>query len=153
MSRAFVKETDDLAEIVPDRPISTHPNLVTAKGLALIERHLTSSAAEHEAARTAGDHSALARAARELRYWTARRVSAQVVSIPETTAKVRFGNTVTILRQDGRLQTFQLVGEDEADPARNLLSYVSPLACALMGNHAGDVVRVGAWDAEIKKIE
>jgi transcription elongation GreA/GreB family factor len=56
---------------------------------------------------------------------------------------------VTILRQDGRLQTYRLVGEDEADQARNLLSYVSPLARALMGNNAGDVVRVGA---EIKKI-
>jgi transcription elongation GreA/GreB family factor len=59
---------------------------------------------------------------------------------------------VTILRQDGRLQTYRLVGEDEADRARNLLSDVSPLARALMGNSAGDVVRVGAWDAEIKKI-
>jgi Transcription elongation factor, GreA/GreB, C-term len=130
MSRAFVKETD-LEEVVPHRPISSHPNLVTAEGLALIERHLTSAIAEREAAQSAGDHSAFARAAHK------------------TPDEVRFGSIVTILRQDGRLQTYRLVGEDEADQARNLLSYVSPLARALMGNSAGDVVRVGA---EIKKI-
>jgi transcription elongation GreA/GreB family factor len=148
MSRAFVKETD-LEEVVPHRPISSHPNLVTAEGLALIERHLTSAIAEREAAQSAGDHSAFARAARELRYWNSRRGSAQIVATHETTDEVRFGSIVTILRQDGRLQTYRLVGEDEADQARNLLSYVSPLARALMGNSAGDVVRVGA---EIKKI-
>jgi transcription elongation GreA/GreB family factor len=152
MSRAFVKETDDSEEIVPHRPISRHPNLVTAEGLALIERHLTTAVAEREAAQSAGDHSALARAARDVRYWTSRRGSAQIVSVPETTDKVRFGSIVTILRQDGRMQTFRIVGEDEADPARNLLSYVSPLARALMGNGASDVVRAGGADAEIKKI-
>jgi hypothetical protein len=75
MSRAFVKETD-LEEVVPHRPISSHPNLVTAEGLALIERLLTSAIAEREAAQSAGDHSAFARAARELRYWNSRRGSA-----------------------------------------------------------------------------
>jgi transcription elongation GreA/GreB family factor len=108
MSRAFVKETDS-EEVVPHRPISSHPNLVTAEGLALIERRLTSAAAEREAAQSAGDHSALARAARELRYWNSRRVSAQIVAARETTEQVRFGSIVTILRQDGRLQTYRLV--------------------------------------------
>jgi transcription elongation GreA/GreB family factor len=130
MSRAFVREFDDVAEILPDRPSSSYPNLVTAEGLALIERHLTAAAAEHEAARSAGNHLALARAARELRYWSARRGSAQLVATPETIDTVRFGSTVTIVRQDGRCQTYRLVGEDEADPTRCLLSYVSPLARA-----------------------
>jgi transcription elongation GreA/GreB family factor len=153
MSRAFIKETDDFEEILPDRPISPHPNLVTSKGLALIERHLSAAAAEHEAAQSSGDRSAIARTAREWRYWASRRGSAQVVAVPETADTARFGGTVTISRHDGRLQTFQIVGEDEADPARNLLSYVSPLARALMGSHAGDVVHFGACDAKIQKIE
>jgi hypothetical protein len=79
MSRAFVKETDS-EEVVPHRPISSHPNLVTAEGLVLIERRLTSAAVEREAAQSGGDHSALTRAARELRYWNSRRVSAQIVA-------------------------------------------------------------------------
>jgi transcription elongation GreA/GreB family factor len=60
---------------------------------------------------------------------------------------------VTISRDDGSVQTFQIVGEDEADPARNLLSHVSPSARALMGSSLRDVVHFGARDAEIQKIE
>jgi transcription elongation GreA/GreB family factor len=153
MSRAFVKETDDVREILPDRPISRHPNFVTPQGLALIERNLSAAAAEHEAALSRGDRAAIARTAREWRYWTSRRGSAQVVTVPGKADSVRFGSTVTISRGDGRVQTFQIVGEDEADPARNLLSHVSPLARALMGSNAGDVVQFGARDAEILKIE
>jgi transcription elongation GreA/GreB family factor len=153
VSRAFVKETDDATEVLAPRPISRHPNLVTKDGLALIERQLKAAAVEQEAARSAGDRSALTRAARELRYWTSRRGSAQVVPKPEAIDKVRFGNTVTISRADGRTQIFKLVGEDEADPSRNLLSYMSPLARALIGNYVGCVVRIGVEDAEIKKIE
>ncbi len=149
MSRAFVKETDDVQEILPDRPISPHPNLVTPQGLALIERDLSAATAEHGAAQASGDRAAIARTARELRYWTSRRGSAQVVVLPRMADAVRFGSIVTISRDEGRVQTFQIVGEDEADPARNLLSHVSPLARALMGSQPGDVVRFGARDLEI----
>jgi transcription elongation GreA/GreB family factor len=153
MSRAFIKETDEVQEILHDRLISPHPNLVTPQCLALIERDLSAAAAEYEAAQSRGDRSAIARTAREWRYWTSRRGSAQVVTTPATADSVYFGSTVTISRDGGRFQTFQIVGEDEADPARNLLSYVSPLARALMGSHAGDVVHFGACNAKIQKIE
>jgi transcription elongation GreA/GreB family factor len=152
MSRAFIKETDDAQEIVLDRPISSHPNFVTPQGLALIERSLSAASAEYDAAQSRGDRAAIARTAREWRYWTSRRGSAQVV-LPRSTNSARFGSTVTISRGDGRIQTFQIVGEDEADLARDLLSHVSPLARALMGSNAGDVVHFGASDAEIVKIE
>jgi transcription elongation GreA/GreB family factor len=153
MSRAFVKETDDLQEILPDRPISPHPNLVTPQGLALTERKLSAAAAEHGAAQASGDRAAIAPTARELRYWTSRRGSAQAVVLPRMADAVRFGSFVTIARDDGRVQTFQIVGEDEADPNRNLLSYVSPLARALIGGEPGDVVHFGARDAKIQKVE
>jgi transcription elongation GreA/GreB family factor len=153
VSRAFVKETDDVPEVLADRMISAHPNFVTKEGLALIERQLKAAGVEQEAARAAGDPSALARATRELRYWTSRRGSAQLVPKPATIDEVRFGNTVTIQRADGRTQIFKLVGEDEADPSRNLLSYVSPLARALIGKNVGSLVRIGTEHAEIKKIE
>jgi transcription elongation GreA/GreB family factor len=125
----------------------------TQQGLALTERKLSAAAAEHGTAQASGDRAAIARTARELRYWTSRRGSAQVVVLPRTADAVRFGSIVTIYREDGRVQTFQIVGEDEADPARNLLSHVSPLARALIGSGRGDVVHFGARDAEIKKIE
>ena len=67
-------------------------------------------------------------------------------------SEVRFGSTVTIAREDGRRQTFHIVGEDEADPAHGTLSHVSPLALALFGKQVGDVVVVGNTEAEIVKI-
>jgi hypothetical protein len=85
MSRAFVKEDDEVADVVPERPISAHPNLVTAEGLSLIDGHLISSAAQYEATRKSGNRSKRARAARELRYWTSRHMSAQVVAKPAAT--------------------------------------------------------------------
>ena len=68
------------------------------------------------------------------------------------TSEVHFGSTVTILREDGRRQTYRIVGEDEADPPAGTLSYVSPVAQALMGKQVGDVVEAGASEAEIVEI-
>jgi transcription elongation GreA/GreB family factor len=153
MSSAFVKEPEggEAFEDLPDRPISPHPNFVTPEGLARIEAELERLHQEHAAAQAADDTPALSKTARDLRYWTARRNSAQVVQPPQDADEVHFGSTVTIER-DGRRQTFRIVGEDEADPAQGTLSYVSPLARALTGKGVGDVVHVGASDAEIVAI-
>ncbi|MFL5222777.1 MAG: GreA/GreB family elongation factor, partial [Microvirga sp.] len=94
----------------------------------------------------------LARTARDLRDWTARRNTAQVVTPPADAAEAHFGSTVTIQREDGRRQTFRIVGEDEADPAKGTISYVSPVAQALTGKRVGDVVQAGASEAEIVAI-
>jgi transcription elongation GreA/GreB family factor len=152
MSRAFVKELEDAVEELPDRPISPHPNLVTPEGLARIEAEVARLQQEHAAAHEANARAALARAARDLRYWTARRASAQVVTAPSDRSKVHFGATVTIVRDDGRRQTFRIVGEDEADPAHGTLSHVSPLARALFGKEVGDTVEVANSQAEIIEI-
>ena len=69
---------------------------------------------------------------REVRYWRARRASAQVVNPPADKGKASFGMTVTLRRDDGREQNFRIVGEDEADPSRGTVSYVSPLARAVL---------------------
>jgi transcription elongation GreA/GreB family factor len=71
---------------------------------------------------------------------------------PKDAAEVRFGSTVTIARDDGRRQTYRIVGEDEADPSLGTLSYVSPVAQALMGKQVGDTVQAGTADAEIVAI-
>ena len=153
MSRAFVKE--DAAENfddLPDRPVSEHPNYVTSQGLALIEAELARLSQQHAAAQMAEDRAALAKTARELRYWTARRATAHVIAPPEDAREVRFGSTVTLGRDDGRQQTFRIVGEDEADPNLGTLSHVSPLARALFGKQVGDVVPAGQDEAEILAI-
>ncbi len=152
MSRAFVKELDGGEDELPDRPISAHPNLVTPEGLARIEATLAEHQHTHAAAQAASDRAVLARAARELRYWTARRASAQVIDPPADRTRVHFGSTVTLLRDDGRRQTYRIVGEDEADPARGTLSHVAPVARALMGKEVGDVIAAGNLEAEIVAI-
>ena len=154
MSRAFVKEPDggEAFEDLPDRPISEHPNLVSSQGLAQIEDTLARLHEEHARAQVAADRAALAHAARDVRYWTARRSTAQVMPAPEQTDTVQFGSTVTIERDDGRRQTWRIVGEDEAEPNEGTLSYVSPVARALMGKSVGEVVQAGPGEVEIVEI-
>ena len=147
MSRAFVKEDDGEGDALPDRPISPAPNYVTANGLALIDAEL--ARAQGALAEAGDDRTTRAAAERDLRYWRARRASAEVIPPPTDAGEVRFGATVTIARADGRAQTFTIVGEDEADPARGTLSYVSPLARALTGKAVGDTVTVAGGEAEI----
>ena len=113
MSRAFVKDAEDAFDEPPERPVSPHPNLVTPEGLAAIEATLARLHEEHAAAQRSHDRAALALAARDLRYWTARRATAQVVTAPADADKVHFGSTVTIARADGRRQTTPKLSKDE----------------------------------------
>ncbi|MDI4232277.1 transcription elongation factor GreA [Bradyrhizobium sp. 31Argb] len=152
MSRAFVREGEGNLDDLPDRPISDARNDVTREGLAQIETAVAAAQEALAAAQAEGDRSAIASASRDLRYWSARRASANVVAEPEDDSQVRFGHAVTILRDDGRQQTFRIVGEDEADPAHGTVSHASPLARALFGRSVGDVVRVGSGEAEILNI-
>jgi transcription elongation GreA/GreB family factor len=150
MSRAFIKDADDTFDELPDRPISPHPNIVTPEGLAAIETALTRLQQEREYVQALNDRAALAALARELRYWSSRRASAQVVVRPIDPPKVEFG--CSVLRADGREQTYRIVGEDEADPARGTISYVSPVAQASLGKQVGEIVRVGKSDIELVAI-
>jgi transcription elongation GreA/GreB family factor len=140
VSRAFVKETDNDTAGLPDRPISPHRNLVTEAGLAGIESALDRFETAHRAAGDNGVREAAATASRELRYWRARRASAEVVKPSEDKSKASFGMTVTLRRDDGREQIFKIVGEDEADPSRGTVSYMSPLARAVLTHCPGETV-------------
>lgn len=143
MSRAFVKEADPPTIELPDRPISPHRNFVTNAGLKAIETALGRFEAALKAAVDKGDVRAAASARRELRYWSARLASAELVQPSANKGEASFGRTVTVRRQDGREQTFRIVGEDEADPSCGTVSYVSPLACAVLGNDRGATVQIG----------
>lgn len=153
MSRAFVKEdTGEGLEDLPDRPVSEHRNLVTTTGLAAIEAEVQRLNTAYAEAQTSADRAALQKVARDLRYWSQRQQSAEVMPEPASHETVQFGSSVTLLRSDGRRVTYRIVGEDEADPAKGSVSYVSPLARALIGKSHGDTVRMGATGAEIQRI-
>ena len=159
MSVAFTKEesSETAAEThLPDRPISPHPNLVTAEGLKRLETEAEEARAAYLAAQAIEDinerrrHSAVPY--RDLKYLTERIRTAQVIPPPESNAVVAFGSTVTFERDDGRVQTYRIVGEDEADPKNGSISFVSPVASRLMSKAVGDVVTVGDQELEITAI-
>lgn len=159
MSVAFTKESDAeaVAADLPDRPIPAHPNLVTPQGLAAIDAELAVARAAYDAARSAGeisaDRSAMARATRDLRYWSARRATAQLVEGRPADGSAGFGSRVSFEREDGRRQSYRIVGDDESDPPNGSVSYVSPLARAMTGKHVGDLVMLAGNEVEIIGIE
>jgi transcription elongation GreA/GreB family factor len=88
-------------------------------------------------------------AAFKLRYCNSRRATARVIEASPLDGRVRFGSTVTILRDDGRQQTFRIIGEDEADPSNGTISHISPLARALFGKRVGDAGELAGREIEI----
>lgn len=153
MSVAFTREDSaaTAAEVeVPDRPVSPHPNLVTSSGLEA----LATAMKESRAACDAGERRrAVALASRDVRYFADRLRTAHLVPPPANFGAVAFGHRVTFSRDDGRRQTFRIVGEDEADPRNGSISYVSPVAQALIGKATGEVVTTGDREIEVLSIE
>ena len=141
MSRAFVREVDEVQPLpMLERPVSRALNLVTPRGARLIEH--TVAALERQVAGASDDVSALRR---DLRYWSARRATMQVVPPVQAPAKVEFGVRATICRKE-RIQEIYIVGEDEADPAAGRIAWTAPLSRALRGAQAGEAVELeGAW--------
>jgi len=159
MSVAFTKE--DSAEtasetLLPDRPISTHPNLVTEAGLKALDFQLKQAREAYEAAQKIEDVNERRRQAaiplRDMRYLAARVGTAQVVANPASIDIVAFGSTVTFRRGDGRVQKYRIVGEDEADPKAGSISFVSPVAGLLMGKAVGDEAGASGQELEIISI-
>lgn len=159
MSVAFTKESDSeaVAADLPDRPISEHPNLVTPGGLAAIDAELAAAKVAYSDAQAgeaiSADRTAMARATRDLRYWSSRRASAQLIEPQPAHETVVFGSRVTFEREGGERQTYAIVGEDEADPAAGSIAYVAPVARALIGKGVGETARVGRDEVEIVAID
>jgi transcription elongation GreA/GreB family factor len=155
VSRAFVKDQDEDPGVddIPDRVVSPHRNLVTEAGLAQIEEELKRSREGLTAARGAEDRAEVARHRRDLRYWSQRRSSAELVPVPTEFDKVRFGSRVALRTAAGRVTHFRIVGEDEADPASGLISWVAPLAEQLLGARIGDAVTIQGGEAELRSID
>jgi transcription elongation GreA/GreB family factor len=159
VSVAFVKEesAETAAETqLPDRPVSLHPNLVTETGLKALEHALQTAREAFEAANAVEDVNERRRQAagpaRDLRYFSERLRTAQPMPPPADNETVAFGSTVTFSRDDGRVQTYRIVGEDEADPKAGSISYVSPVARLLLGKSVGDVVTIGEQELEVMTI-
>jgi transcription elongation GreA/GreB family factor len=155
MSRAFTREQDDdrSPNDIGERPISDHRNLVTLEGLKAIEAEASSLREQLAKAEADGDRDKIALFSRDLRYWSARRESAEL-SVPDPDSDVvRFGMSVTIEAEDGTSHRWTIVGEDEADATKGKISHVSPMAIALFGKGVGDVAIVNGKEWEITGLE
>jgi transcription elongation GreA/GreB family factor len=156
LSVAFTKE--DSAEtasetLLPDRAVSPHPNLVTEAGLKALEFQLHRAREAYDAAQKIEDVNERRRQAavplHDVRYFATRVRTALVVTNPASTDTVAFGSTVSFRRDDGRVQKFRIVGEDEADPKTGSISFASPVARLLMGKAVGDVAGTSGQELEI----
>ena len=137
MSVAFRRESDeDHKEPRFELPIPAGPNLVTVRGLALIEE--TIEALDQRIA-AGGDEAEIEQARRELRYWSTRKTTAELAPVPDG-EEVAFGTRVTY-KLNGQRKTIYIVGDDEADPGNGTVGISAPLVRAMLGATAGE--RVG----------
>jgi transcription elongation factor GreB len=174
MSKAFVKESDDEADL-PEEPPAVplgFKNYMTPRGhrqmqdelrqLLRVERprvvETVAWAAGNGDRSENGDYIYGKRRLREIdrriRFLTKRLESAEVVDPRQQKSRdqVFFGATVTYATADGTDKTITIVGIDEADFARGQVSWVSPIARALLKAHEGDTVELRA-PAGIEQIE
>jgi len=165
MSRAFVKESDDdlTAGELPERPVPAHANYVTPLGMEQLRTRVRELAERHEQLKALSqDDSEAKRKLREIerdqRYFNAQLERAEVVDpAGHPAGEVRFGATVKVEEADGRIETFHIVGDDEADVAVGKISWGSPLARSLIGAKVGETVKwqrpAGDTEVEIVAVE
>jgi transcription elongation factor GreB len=163
MSRAFVKDDNDrnASEALPELPVSDHPNYATHRGAAMLRERLATAQARRDALKdgitTLDQQRELAALERQLR-WLSARVSSviEMELARQPLDRVAFGASVTVDSPEGE-RRWQIVGEDEADAEHGLVSYVSPLAQALLGARVGDEVRwqrpAGDMTIEVLRID
>lgn len=144
MSRAFVNEDQAAAQASQpvERLVSDQPNYVTASGLAQLQQRVAALNALRAELQAEGDadKQRLADTERDLRYFTARVQSAQVVPAATSTEKVQIGSLVRFVDEHDQEHQVHLVGEDQADAAQGLINWGSPLGRALLGAGPGDEV-------------
>ena len=145
MNRAFMKDSDDAAqpEALPERPQSPSPNYVTPAGLQRLRVQAADLAARLQESGLSADPHELAVLQRDLR-WVEGRLQRAILVDPAVQApdRVRFGVTVEVRHEDGSTEALTIVGEDEAEPGTGRISWLSPLAQALLDARPGDEV---AW--------
>ena len=165
MSRAFVKEFDgeQPGDELPERPQSPHPNYVTASGLKALQEQLARLQEERRQLTEAGtpellDKEHLKLVERDLRYVQERIERAiHIDPASQPADRVGFGAMVETVDDNDEKRKFRIVGEDEADPSKGKISWVSPLAKLLTGAAVGDTViwkrPVGDLSLEIVSIK
>ena len=136
MSVAFRRESDE-EHLEPkfELPFPPGPNIVTARGFALIAERKEEL---ERAIAAASTPERLTELKRDLRYWRARLTTAQLAPPPSGDI-VALGTTITI-EQDGKTRVLEIVGHDESEPAAGRIAFTAPLAKALIGSEVGEEI-------------
>jgi len=163
MSRAFVKESDDdlTAGELPERPLSAHPNYVTARGLDQLQTRVRGLNERHEQLKELAEEDSTAKqklreVERDQRYFKAQLERAIVVDpTAQPHDEVHFGAELTVVDEGGHAHRFSIVGDDEADVAVGKISWASPVGRAMIGAKVGEVVtwRRPAGDTDVELVE
>lgn len=167
MSKAFTRESDDAPEAPLARPASVLPpgvkNLLTPGGAVRLQQELEQLTAEEATLRTKtpGDDDS---AKRRLQGLAQRFLQIQhalqtaVITGPPAVAgdAVRFGATVMVRERSGETTSYRIVGVDETDLDQNWVSWLSPIAKALLNARVGQSVRLklpgGEEELEILRV-
>jgi len=180
VSRAFVSEDDqyhdeDVPEIRIPLPMGAR-NYMTPTGaeqlqaelgelVNVVRPRLKAAVAKITAGTSGGNSNALRQERRNLRkadrrieYLNRMMAIAEIVDPAEQASdRVVFGATVTVSDRQNKQRTYQIVGVDESDPEQGKVSWISPVAKALIGARPGDEVKVilpgGESRLRVKKIE
>ena len=163
MSRAFVKEPDgDQAETdLPVRLQSEHPNYITLKGLEKQKAYLHDLVSQYSVLKksnTLTEKSKIKLLNADITYLKQRVESAIPIKIEAQEGEdIRFGATITLVDENKTQYKFTIVGQDEVDTENGLISWVSPLASALIGKQVGDIITwtrpIGALELEIEEFD
>jgi transcription elongation factor GreB len=146
MSRAFVKEPDgdQVSDDQPEWPISEHVNFVTPIGLQQLQERRKGLIEQQDTLKSNKDSMSskteLAQIGRELRYLASRIATAKVVPPSQDETVVKIGALVAVIDENDTKYQFKIVGEDEADIKQGKISWVSPLAKALLDSNLADEV-------------
>jgi transcription elongation factor GreB len=162
VSKAFTRESDENAteEIssVRSQLPSGATNYITRGGADRLKKNLNELLEKRRAGTTAGNETDPEARAEQRRTESAIRKlqsildSVVVAEIPDDQGKIAFGASVVVRHGNGEEENYRIVGVDESDPAQGDISWISPLARALLSRRAGDNVRFRspAGDEELK---
>ena len=154
MSKAFTRESDDdVPELPRLRPASASlppgvPNYLTADGAESLRRMLDDAIQNDRpslqaAIRSGADKEPLQQLDQKIRLWTEILEGASVVATtPDPESRARFGSTITVRDPSGEEETYRIVGVDETDVDRGWISWISPLAKALVHTREGQTVHL-----------
>ena len=151
MSKAFTRESDGSgAQDIPSFRTRLPPgtrNYITQEGADRLKQRLTGLLEKKQGLTVGSDEATAASEAEQRKIESAIRDLQQILDsvvlarVPADQEKVAFGATIAVRHGNGEEAAYRIVGIEEVAPERGSISWISPMARALLSRRAGDTVR------------